>query len=449
MAADALLDPNLPPELAAQQASVIRRRRLADAMLQRGMQPVQSSNPRAPVSWTQGLAQIVDAYMGAKEAKSAERAQADLGQRYQTGLADEVRRISAMRQGRPAVYDPQEVEQSADQGNTLPANVGGDPRAAVMAALTSQYPMVRKLGELDYSHMNKADEPYTLGPDQVRFNPDGTTQAIGLPKASPEKSFKVGDTRTIINGDQQIVQEYQADSTWKEIGKGPRFAAQVAPSVHAGPKVFPTEVIDPTDATRMLKVDAALYKGGGLGSPGVIGVSGKIGDVQKANMKRQIAMQGVGDTIQRARDILTGKGGQELPTQSGLGSFVDTAASFVGVTPKGAKSADQLRVAGGALVAKVPRFEGPQSDKDVAYYKEVAGRIGDAGLPIERRLAALDEVERIWGEFEAGKKYGFFAPSGPGAKATAPAGASAGVPTGVDPAVWAVMTPEEKALWAK
>jgi hypothetical protein len=36
-----------------------------------------------------------------------------------------------------------------------------------------------------------------------------------------------------------------------------------------------TEVVDPNDPTRMLRVDARIYKGGGESSAGVVGVSGK------------------------------------------------------------------------------------------------------------------------------------------------------------------------------
>jgi hypothetical protein len=36
-----------------------------------------------------------------------------------------------------------------------------------------------------------------------------------------------------------------------------------------------TEVVDPNDSSKMIRVDARRYKGGGVGSPGVIGSSGK------------------------------------------------------------------------------------------------------------------------------------------------------------------------------
>lgn len=178
------------------------------------------------------------------------------------------------------------------------------------------------------------------------------------------------------------------------------------------PPVTTSDVVDPKDPTRMLKIDARTYRGGSLGDVGVLGVSGKVSEEQKLNQKRQISSQGVADAIERARDILTGKNGQ-LPTASGVGNVVDTAASFIGVTPPGAAQADKLKVIGSMLVQKVPRFEGPQSNLDVQFYKESAGKIGDPNIPIERRLAALEEVENIWGQFEAGKKSGYFKLQGP------------------------------------
>jgi len=40
----------------------------------------------------------------------------------------------------------------------------------------------------------------------------------------------------------------------------------------------------------------------------------------------------------------------------------------------------------------VPRFEGPQSDKDTASYRAAAGDIGNPNKPIAARLAALEEM---------------------------------------------------------
>jgi hypothetical protein len=49
----------------------------------------------------------------------------------------------------------------------------------------------------------------------------------------------------------------------------------------------------------------------------------------------------------------------------------------------------------GALVSKMPKMSGPQSDKDVLLYREMAGQVGDSTIPVARRQAAAAEVRRL------------------------------------------------------
>jgi hypothetical protein len=112
----------------------------------------------------------------------------------------------------------------------------------------------------------------------------------------------------------------------------------------------------------------------------------------EAETKRSFNMAGAPDIVNEARNILTGK---VKPTGSGLGTMVDVAGATVGVAPRGAAQADQLRAISGQLVAKMPRMEGPQSDRDVALYTQMAGQIGDSTIPVSRRLEALKTVEGI------------------------------------------------------
>jgi hypothetical protein len=159
-------------------------------------------------------------------------------------------------------------------------------------------------------------------------------------------------------------------------------------------------------------------------------------------------MQGIGGIIQTADDIMSGKtrgeGGitspADTPTQSGLGTAVDVVGGFFGASPQGSVQAQQLKALGGALTAKMPRMQGPQSDRDVVLYRQMAAEIGDSTVPIARRKAALDTVKQLWAKYEHMNPEAFTQPQG----AQQPTG---GVPQGVDPAIWNVMTPEEKALW--
>lgn len=63
-----------------------------------------------------------------------------------------------------------------------------------------------------------------------------------------------------------------------------------------------SEVVDPKDPSRMLRVDARVYKGGTLGDAGVIGVSGKEPTLGKAEDKKIEGREGLKLDIQAMRD---------------------------------------------------------------------------------------------------------------------------------------------------
>ena len=82
-------------------------------------------------------------------------------------------------------------------------------------------------------------------------------------------------------------------------------------------------------------------------------------------------------------------------TGSYMGTAVDQGMRVFGKSTAGDLATGQLQALEGALVAKMPKMSGPQSDKDVALYKQMAGVIGDPTIPVERKLAALQTVEEI------------------------------------------------------
>jgi len=117
----------------------------------------------------------------------------------------------------------------------------------------------------------------------------------------------------------------------------------------------------------------------------------------ESKAKKASAMSGIGSIIDEARGVLTGT---VKPTSSMAGAALDSMGAIVGFAPEGAAEADRLKAIGGALVAKMPRMEGPQSNFDVQNYQVMAGNVSDNTLPISRRLAALDEVERLWRKYD-------------------------------------------------
>lgn len=82
-------------------------------------------------------------------------------------------------------------------------------------------------------------------------------------------------------------------------------------------------------------------------------------------------------------------------TGSGAGAVVDATARFFGGTTEGAKAARRLKVLAPQLILKIPRMEGPQSDKDTQLYREAAGNLGDETLTTEERMEALQTLKEL------------------------------------------------------
>jgi hypothetical protein len=137
----------------------------------------------------------------------------------------------------------------------------------------------------------------------------------------------------------------------------------------------------------------------------VQGFAPKGGNLKVTEAKEAIAL------LNQAEPLIKGA------TGSTLGAAVDSTAKFFGVATPGSISAQQLKAIEGALVAKMPKMSGPQSDKDVLLYKQMAAEIGDPTVPYQRKAAAMDTVREIQ------ERYAGMAP---GSSKPAPSAAAAG-----------------------
>ena len=82
-------------------------------------------------------------------------------------------------------------------------------------------------------------------------------------------------------------------------------------------------------------------------------------------------------------------------TGSGIGRLVDSGARIFGVATPGDIATAKLGTLGGQLVALMPKMSGPQSDKDVEMYKQMAGKLDDPTIPVEIRKAALGTIREL------------------------------------------------------
>ena len=133
-----------------------------------------------------------------------------------------------------------------------------------------------------------------------------------------------------------------------------------------------------------------------IGTPGAVGKPSATFEKTQALQKQQQKdlTLAIGE-LEKA----TGDGGLiDQSTGSGFGRATDIAAGFIGKSTPGAIAIAKLKPIADMALKMVPRFEGPQSDKDTQSYKEAAGQLADASLPTDIRKAAGREVVRLMKE---------------------------------------------------
>jgi hypothetical protein len=258
---------------------------------------------------------------------------------------------------------------------------------------TRQPKLAEQLMMGDYEAQRKRNAPYELAAGATRYE-GGTNKVIATnPKdiSSLEQSMfsKINPSEYTPESVRKFMQskdygDLQFNAASRQAGQTPYF--QALPTAQGYAKFNArTGQIDQLPLQGQAVLPAAQ-------SPQLQGEISGSRFLGEAEAKRGFNMAGAPDIVNDARNILTGK---VKPTSSGLGTIADVAGSTVGYAPIGAAQADQLRAIGGQLVAKMPRMEGPQSDRDVALYTQMAGQIGDSTIPVSRRIEALKTVEGI------------------------------------------------------
>ncbi len=178
----------VPTDYSVEAADIDRRRKYAELLQQQALQPIPM--PQTPaggftpqISWTQGLAKALQGYNASKGMEKASEDAKALAAQRQAALAQAIQGYDASKNGTPAqtVQQPVDTSQegtgSMDMSGTAgpptqpvqQAAVPGNPRAAAMAAMVSQYPEMQAVGKLDYAQLAKQDAPYNLKEGETRF----------------------------------------------------------------------------------------------------------------------------------------------------------------------------------------------------------------------------------------------------------------------------------------
>ena len=165
-----------------------------------------------------------------------------------------------------------------------------------------------------------------------------------------------------------------------------------APTLAAGPSAVPPAAAAPTTlegAAAARDVREVRTAGQRVGAEETARLAAR----SEATQRQEAAQLDRG--IEELRRISAPGGLLERSTGSGVGRLLDIAGEFVGISSRGGQAAAALAPVADIVLKLVPRFEGPQSDRDTRSYQEAAGRLADPTIPNETRLAAAREIIRL------------------------------------------------------
>jgi hypothetical protein len=116
---------------------------------------------------------------------------------------------------------------------------------------------------------------------------------------------------------------------------------------------------------------------------------------EKATAQRAQLGKDLDFAIKELGNITADGGLIDQSTGSGAGRLIDLGARFGGKAMAGDIAIGKIAPVADLALKMVPRFEGPQSDKDTASYKEAAGQLADPTLPTKIRKEAGKTVLRL------------------------------------------------------
>jgi hypothetical protein len=302
---------------------------------------------------------------------------------------------------------------------------GGDPEKTIKALLSTGNPRAIEMASKLKGLMPKPEDSAFSKPDIKDYTPESIAKFMRTknpadlvpvppkpdkPEASPEIVKLLRLIESTPPGPMRDALQRRVDVMNKD--------PSTVINNHNPAPVTALTVRDPSSPTGWSYVDGRTKQILTRGAPpptqspeAVQFAGGRAGAQERGKLGagRDFNMQGLSGDLQQAEDLLQGirrdpatgaPMSAPLPTGSGVGKVVDRLGAVVGYAPSGAAEAADLKVVAGRLTQKVPRFEGPQSDRDTQLYKEMAAQAGDEGLPRSTRLSAVRKMRELYSKYE-------------------------------------------------
>ena len=412
------------PEMQARAAANEQRRKIAESLLVQSQDQVQpfvnTGRMVAPMSITQGLAQMLKAYYAGKGIKSANEGDKALASEHAAKRQEVMDAYTKAIQGSPGSpgVAPRPIAGKEAAGppvnsvpGTLPADASGQDRAA-LALAGSPY--------IDPRMAETAIAGRTWARQDVNTSED---RALRRDNALLAAETRLADITARMQ-DRQLTRDMQAQLA-AEANATRLQIAHMTGALRQEPAPAYAEIIDPKDPSRMLKIDGRLYKGGSLGDPGVVGIAGKEPASAKAAETRGTGGKAVDEQVANLRDLydqLDKGGGIVNPDKGAIANSAawvkSSAAGQLGgriVGTKNQSARSQVAQQRPLLLRAIMSATGmsARSLDSNAELKLWLSAATDPTLDVAANRAALDNIERQYGSAAVGKPDGGVAPAAP------------------------------------
>lgn len=187
-----------------------------------------------------------------------------------------------------------------------------------------------------------------------------------------------------------------------------RDMAQLAGSLKQPPAPSMTTIVDPTNPNQMISIDARKYTGGGIGSPGVIGISGKEptaavretkAEAGKNELQDQLeVLRGAFNTLNEKRAIPSTSRNPASNVLSYIqGSGIGQVAGRMGGTKEQVER-DVINSAKQRLVAAIKNATGMSSQQLNSNFelKTMLDSLSDVNLGYEASMRIIDNLEETY-----------------------------------------------------
>lgn len=417
------------PQDSSDMEAVNRRIKMAEALQAQSLQPIQSVRPDSPISWTQGLAKMLQARFAREGLDKAEGERTALVEQTNQRQGADMSLLAQALQGRQA--QPQGLSEDASGNVTQQDSIPGQsPVQSLGQAIPMMSPQMQGVGlNAMMGAQGRQDQQQfqrQTRQDQQRHQQGAQDEArlFREMEADKQRDFQREMVKERAAGDRPFYQ-FLPSSTGYMAGNAR--TGQVQPVQHQGQNVVPAAQ-DPN-----LQGQIAQQKAGGK-------------ETGQTQVQAQFDLPRVVNNANNSLSLIDQMVGSEDGSKKehpGFQSAVGLRVPGLGMIPGSDTSnfntlLDQVK--GGAFLEAFNSLKGGGQITEVEGKKatDAITRMSNAQSEKEFRAAAREYQNIIkLGVQRAEKKTGKY--SGPERR----------VPTGVDPALWSVMTPEEKAAWSQ